>query len=1238
MSLSVILINKTTNDIINKERPNILIDEVPSVIKEKLFGLTEGVDYIPNLLQLELQIDKLTTITDNFPILSHLDTVEQQTVIYITNVFDIIETEYNVSELYEKFETDVFDSTLAILRQRFVDLTERDLEFVIKVSMLKTNPAGFSHLQSDIEEYITSWFSKQSEWNEQYTKLEENLQIFYNKANDTIDYNPYLELSESGNVELGYSNVSFLVRSKNFETGVRGKFIKLLQIYNQLELDDTIPFIAIQERDRDPIVKVYNKILNSVSAKEVKSWILNEKKKRNILTYKKIRGLMLKYKINESNYATVNLTDSGLIYVKVAFSDPMKVEIGDLFLITKQVVNGVVDTINRLQGIFTRSRRLDTYEDSETLIESISCNTITRTRINREQFAKALSKTYISEHIFELKDTLSEDVLSIYYKKTGRRETDETSDVDRKGLTINIRDNPYQLDSSVVNIFGAYNTNQIGAIMMQIVLLDQIYGSKSKMSQQKIKERSHIKTLRKQGVTILSTKCQKPRQPELGTDKKPIGKSYILDFDNMKYVCTNKDYPYPGFTNENIVCCFKKDQRRRPAYIRNMKAEDFDILVQPSNLKIKVRNDNNELFETYAIKVVSDYMEGFDEENAMSRYYYISSENKLVAITNQKLIDVLNSKEEQNIWLESVPLAKIITEPPKNKCNYPPDTNAKRDDDINAPCAHHDKNNVFGYNLNSYPCCFDKERETTISRKKKVSDITKQHILISDKILDYQRIGILPYGLDKLFNETIKLTNRMGKYYRMGVVQNKAAFFNAVLLGCENVIGEKQINNSYEFRRLLTNYLTDNSSLFKQLNNGNIANKYGTLDAYNGMLVDTNSDVNWNDVLDIIQRVTEKNIIILDIPYKFSESTKIADYENMRILCHPNVGSNPQLGYIVLLKRLKTFELVVCICEDNRIEYTFKNTPESPDEIIQFLVEYDRVSCVRENIFPETYPYDEMYTLGEIVALLQDSPHQIIAQIVNKFNKVDYVLTQSGLLIPIKESGIIPQESIRTLHITQLRQMDKLASLDTVESLIQKVNKNLVNGKTIISIIGITKDGQSILTNYGRLVPIKITNSKSKMKYRELPYKYYENIDDLLFKGTEGETEEYLYNQELRNLKNTIYVTKVRLAREISSDEGIKDTIIKLNTQPDITRFQKLNELVLIFKKVLKKEPGIKSEDYILQYIANEVLSDNVENLLLNNLITSEVFNPDEIIQRDSESLLANIGDIQKWIQKYANA
>lgn len=1266
MSLSVIFISKKDGHVINSEVPNVLVDEMVTTIKEKLFALINGIGMYPGFVKLEVRESNTNrVILDNNSLLFNYTALPDEPIVYVTNIFDVIESDYDVSSLFTSLETDEIENTYkTLVRDGFVDLTEDDLEFVIKLTMLKasSSSAYYGNLQSDVAQYIQSVVAKQTTLNKKYSELEDGLSSFYKLAYDIDDYDKYFEIDEKGNPNFTYTSVSLVVKGNNVESGVRGRFIKLDKIFNIIELDSKISFVALGQDRRDPMIKVYNKLIDEIGEREMKSWVLNEKKKLNLMSYKKVKGIILKYK-NGKDFITINIQSNGVIEAKLAFSDDASNRNKNINDVIETMNNGVdycIDVINSIQGVFLYSKRIDPTSNSVVMVDSITGSTESLFRINRSKLAAVLNDSDLSNNVFEVKDTLSQDLMSIYYKKYGRREAEE-ADAERKGITVNVRDNPYKLDSSVVTIHSAYNTNQIVAILKQLVILTKLTAVNGHRAavfdedrEQKLKEKSHIKELRKKGVKILSTKCQKPRQPVVNDRVKQQPNSYVLEFEDMKYVCPSKDYPYPGFTNENIVCCFKKDQRRRDTYIRNTKSSDFDVMLQPSNFKIRVI-DNGKAMETYAVKVVSDYVDGFDETNAMPRYYYVSSNNELVAITSNKLIKTLENEEENNIWLEKAPLTKIITEPPKNKCNFPPNVNVKTNGDINTPCAHHKKNKVFGYNLNSYPCCFDKERDIHTNRKRKVSDITKQHILTSDKILEYQRIGILPAGLNTLFNKTMEKPNH-GSYYRMGVVQNKSAFFNSILLALDSKLDGHYINNSTEFRKYIVAHLENKPEDFKKINDGNIALKYKQLSEYNKMLLDSSSVVFWVDVVDVIQRLAHINVMVLDIPYKFSESTKIADYDNIKLICNPNVKLNKKNPFVMLLKRINTFEVVIFmkntdnkpldVDSTNKIQTIFEYG--NKDNVVDFFLDYHTDSCVRENVFPEAFPYTEMLSISELTNVLKDTKQQVLAQVINVFNKTDFAITRKGVLVPTKESGILT--GLPTLTLQDLEAADRLLSVETFILGVKHLNVVFKEKhvKTRMNLLGVTLDRghvTSVLTSFGQLVPVKQTEFVPNNELKVLDFKYYPDVNKHLRNTPNTNTNEQArYSAYIKSLKTMMYSIKSLLAKEISENEDTKSLITSIIKDTTASRFKKLEDIVSIFETFVGPE-SFKNEDvsadvfdFMLREIANEVIHDNVENLLLNNLVVSDVFNPNEVIKRDQESVLLSIDEIKKWIRTFKRA
>lgn len=1282
MSILINIINKLNqNEIINEQLPYCLIDESLSFIKLKLFTLLEGIQYYPNFLKFEYLNDETkeyVIIKNNNPILLNIKTKinKEPTKLYCSNIIDIIEKEYNSIDLYNLIDTDAFTKVFNKFKKEFIDLTKEDLELAIKINVGQINSILYN-FESQIESYIQQILIKKQEQFIKIKPIYDNLLEFYSLAK-TIDFNEFIDYDDITQIpKIKFNQISVDIVGKNFESGIKGKFININRVFNIFELSKKMPFIAFNtSTETDPMLKIYNTLMEKVTEKEMKSWILNEKKKQSLVTYKKIKGLVIKYNFKDNLFITINLADNGLINAKISLQDQDFSEVSytfkELMDIIKNSVDDVINYINTLDGIFTQSKRINSIKDSIINVESINALLQTKLFIDKGGFSSILYNPIIADNIFEVKDTLSLDVLSIYYKKS--KDDIEEDTTEKKGLTINIKDNPYRLDSSFVQIFGASNIEQINCIIKQIIVIQKLYEKikpLDKSKKQKLKQKSHIKELRKEGIQMLSIKCQKPRQPiilkkdEIEPEK-VIPSTYTLEFKDKKYVCPNKNYPYPGFTNDNIVCCFQKDQRRRDPFIRNIKSRDFEIIVQPSNFKIKIKdNTSGKEFETYAIKVISDYINGFNESNSMSRYFYLSNDNKLVNISNEVLINELKNNEENGIWLDSVPLARIINEPPKNKCNYPPKINEKNIESINTPCEHNKKNNIFGYNLNSYPCCFDKERDQFTVRKKKVSDITKQHILTSDKVLDYQRIGILPYNLNILFNELIsKPLNHT--FYRMGVMQNNYAFLNAILLGLDNNIKNIKINNSNEFKKYITTFLENNPEEFDKLNNGNLSFKFNTIENYINSILDPNKVVYWNDVLDIIQKIADINILMLDIPYKITESTKIPDYENTRLVCTDNIKHNIKNNFLIFLKRENTYELVIKLINDEKSEesskiiYQFKHNKNDlfNSNIINFLLEYYESTCIKENVFPESYPFLEMYSLNEITSILNNTKYSIVGQIINPFKRVIMALTSNNFLFPIKETGMENIGEITTLN--ELKSTNKLLDINQFFKAMKDINKILKEKKQnrLINILGAFKvknnnsqnENQqndltkikifALLTNFGQIMPIK-ESFVDVNQFKILDFNYYDNIDEYLVNHVKDPYKNpvNVYNDYITSIKNDIFKVKQILAKILSSNEDSKKYIIYKTKSPKLSRSQKIESLVALFNKIKKiKDFGLEDSflNFIFHHIANEMLNDNVENLLLNNIVMSEVFNPNEILKRDTESVLLNIEDIKKWLKQYS--
>jgi hypothetical protein len=332
---------------------------------------------------------------------------------------------------------------------------------------------------------------------------------------------------------------------------------------------------------------------------------------------------------------------------------------------------------------------------------------------------------------------------------------------------------------------------------------------------------------------------------------------------------------------------------------------------------------------------------------------------------------------------------------------------------------------------------------------------------------------------------------------------------------------------------------------------------------------------------------------------------------------------------------VNSYEIVVKFNKENNnnnIKYMFKynENEDIKSNIVNFIVEYFKTSCIKEAEYPENFPYKELPNISDIEGILRD---EIIGQIVNSFKKVEYLLTKKGILIPIKETGITNKYKQYTIDV--LRRHNKLRNLKATIKGINNINKILTK-EFKINIIGISIDknvqptqSTGIFTDFGVFIPVKYEEYQPIDGIPELDFKYYENANQSILNG-ETENEENKYNDMMESVRNQIYETKKELGSKIVNDEYMKEQIIRITKQTDMKRFDKITKLKDLLKSKLNT-----STDFILSQICNDILNDNVENLLLNNIILKDDVKPDDINKKDDESILFNINDITQWIKKY---
>lgn len=1263
MTLGITVIDTFNNNVLNKNGIlfGALLDENILSIKNKIFlsmdKIEDKITYYPNFLKLEIKKGmNVQILANNNSLLQYVDTpLPKEHIIYVTSIVHIINKKIDdIYTFYNKGDN-AKNELFKELSIQFVDITNDDIDFLIKNKFYNylisenlqiISQTEMDNLKRDIYDYIQNTIK--NNWINNIEAFKEDNQIlesFYNLAYKDMLFN--YEINEDNTPSFIYTNITF----KYLPFDVKEKFINTQTIFNILELSDDIPFIAYNTNSKkDPIIKIYNKLVDSVSKDVIKSWILNENKKKNKVTYKKIKGLVLKHRFifqntNEPYYMTIEISENGTILIKTSFDiEDDKRSIQEIIDIIVQTINNIIGKFDTLFGIYSKSKRLTFITKENISIESINAILTTEELIVKDKFP--LSDLGVQK-FFTAKMINNPEILSFYYTVKDVKE----DDYEKLGLTINIKDNPYKKDSSLIYIFGASSISSLETIIHEIFIAheigkgegeDALFSDIEEEYEQKIKKKSNIKQIRKHNPSIVNPiKCQKERQPitenNQNYDPKKNYEDYrILNYQDTTYICTGDQYKYPGFTPANILCCF---QKKGEGILRNIGDPYLlEMIVQPSNFLIDVLYQDK-TFKTYVIKLISDMKKDGSEQP----FYFLDVENsKLIHIHNKELIDKINenqiSKENSNesIWLPSTKLYNLIHSNgniQKTICQNNVSFLNRKNENIHGPCEKHENSKIFGYTKNSVPCCFDTQPKSYIQIEGFIKD--NPYLITTNKPLEPKRKGILPTPLNVLLNEIViendvdRLNRpKSGAIIRWGVEQNKFSFLNCIV----EALGDNISLNTTTFglRKYIINYLEKNKVDFHKLNNGTIYSKYGSIEKYINAINDVQNPIGWLELVDIIQRSLECNIIIINIPFIKTKTTEKEDYNNMKIVCLP-IKRNLSYPFVFLLKRSNSFELIVRDTQvtwsqsklqlkknvKSIVSYKFNyNKNDGPrNNIANFFVEYYNSSCVKENRYPDNFDYTELYDVSTLLSIIKDTPHDIFFQIVNSFNKVIMIVTKRGLIIPVKESIII--DKIQKIGLEIFIEKNKAVDLDKLQQLIDEFNrlpkvtfKMSINGVIISNIKGPEISLKSLEME---LDEISLDKLQENRKIRENLF----NVE------CENESE-YITITESNELDYKELLKKYNFSLEkIKGDGNCQYRAIAKVIYGDSQLYNKVKNEMKNELEILYKNDKNFFEYTIDDYMKDEFWGDHITLIALSNTFKDYCFNIFTLCKKNNQIFLS---------------
>jgi hypothetical protein len=1133
--------------------------------------------------------------------------------IYITHLFDSIPTDKLSTYLIVENQQELFSQ----LKHKFRNLTEQDLSMAISILFRKN--VQQQDLTDDLLRYLSEIKEKRATVLKKY-----NIPriLKYNQQYHKTDYTNLVTLNEKGMPPFVYNNIALRIIGDNCKLTER--IIKSETFFNTFELSELIPFIAVLNKG-EVSVKTWNELSN-VTEREVKSWLIHEKKKDGQIVFKKFRGIALRVYIPIlDKYMYVNLLENGIMNCELKLDE--ETDIGTIISQMRMTMGDVITMINKTKIYFSARRQLDTITNSSVNIKSLDVTLDTKEdAIIHKGWTNYIVSNLLG-YIFQLKQTTSEDMISFFYQNI--------QTVQKGGVTISIKDHPYQIGKSIFNMYALPHLSCMFIILRHISTIRDLYileaqerGVEIEPEFQQIRKQQKIRTQKKKGAEVDSKKCQEGRRPDI-LDKEPVvtDSKYTIKYKGKFYQCNYTDYPFPGFTSSMVPCCFRSDRRDKiedSKYV--FSANENDIPYQPSNLVINILQDNKN-YSTYVIRRIH-----IDD---IIKYYFINEENKLVQINNEELIRKLNYQDD--IWFPPTPLSRLLGLERNN--NY---TNKNKPDfslrdllDVHKVCSTKRELNYFGYNKDSTPMCF---KTSELPKPVEYDNYIVKNIK-NPHVLDNNRLGYLYENLHRLFNEKLnKNKENEVMYLRRGVLQNKKSFMNVFYkLASEiNVMWTKEALDD-----VITNTLTEN--VFKELNGGNIANKFGTIERYKKYIYYSKKTIRWNDLVDLMTRILQVNVLLYEIPVVKKKGD--ADNENIQILCNWSKKIDPLLPFVILLKREDTYEIVVHL--DLKTDIT-KSVLNLTDPIVDFTVKYHTESCVMSNQFPEEYSKffsTERITAKYLIKKLKDTKFRIKYQIYNSFNSVNYLQLENNELLVIEESGLLPNIERKSFSDIDI---ESLPTISEYINFVSKINE-LLDDKYKYQILGYTQNSQkyvdACMTNLDFLVPVKPSKFKDD-KYPLLEIKYNHNIDNVIKSGQIDETR-IEYKKKVDEITSKIKQIKSHFGKIFtepsSSNEQVTNKIRDIITST-ISRTERFTQLYQILKRIFdflvsqnKQEKIIDADDteisFILHHITNEILNDTVDQLLLQNIVLDSDHKTESFIKREKESVLYSMDEFMKWIK-----
>lgn len=506
------------------------------------------------------------------------------------------------------------DQLLVKHQKNYPELTKSQLTSALQLAHQKPEQSFIRNANKLRETLIKTFKKEQTSW----------AQLPVNELDNGV-VNKLVNRSANGQYKTSLLNALVKLPPQN----LKGQ-IDIFLLFNQLNVNEDIPFISIQPTTKEPpLFKIWEKIKDT-HPEVVRRWLIVEKGVEEQL--KLPQGLTVRFKVGNNEWALLQLFRSGLINVRCSWKEEQHANKADLERCLEPV-RKFTKLINTQRAVFTGDSKLVLGNpEILQLDESVQI----KIDLSREKLRNKIAKDTKLQFFFaldqesKLKDDLCKELkldddeckklrkpqveelakkkgislktsaftrnqLNLRYNRVSKRppvlRKTRTGEIKLEKaaegkIVIIIKSSGITENATTILLKDSKSFQQTQFVIDNLISTIRITEDKITSPIKSNRTKSKLKILKEHGISVDSRSCQEPRQPIVSDNANPIEDSYPLIVNGTRLVCTNPKAPYPGYTIKGVVCCFPTDQRQKPNFKKHHDPNQIKDELTEADLQI----------------------------------------------------------------------------------------------------------------------------------------------------------------------------------------------------------------------------------------------------------------------------------------------------------------------------------------------------------------------------------------------------------------------------------------------------------------------------------------------------------------------------------------------------------------------------------------------------------------------------------------------------------------------------